>query len=193
MFESAEGSNPMTRRPKCGWIAAAILTLLASTGQDGAQAAVVSGMAPPSPHSSAAQAMFRLPGGAIGRMPRGRLPGIGKRPGPVSKGILNAVPKTPKGTGRTNATGGPPKPSTTNPATPRSTNLDRSLMAGPRTWLLSPVQSRRPRHSRSWERAARHGLQLPCATPALQDRTQHRSPQRFSIASATGRVNSWSR
>ena len=78
----------MTRRPKCGWIAAAILTLLAGAAQDGAQAAVLSGMEPLAPHSSTVCAVFRLPGHTIGRLPGGRPPGVGKRPGPISKGAF---------------------------------------------------------------------------------------------------------
>jgi subtilisin family serine protease len=120
-FESVESPKPMTRKPKCGWIAAAILTLLAGAAQDGAQAAVLSGMEPLAPRSATARVMFRLPGHTIG----GRLPGVGKRPGPISKGPLNRAPKGVAGanaTGRT--TGGrPPKPST-DLAPPRPTNLD---------------------------------------------------------------------
>ncbi len=126
MFESAEGPKPMTRSPKCGWIAAAILTLLAGAAQDGAQAAVLSGMEPPASHSSTVRATFRLPGRTIGRLPGSRLPGVGKRPGPISKGLLN---RGPKGVAGTNATGrttaGRPPKSSTRFAPPRRGSLGR--------------------------------------------------------------------
>ena len=195
MFESAEGPKPMTRRPKCGWIAAAILTLLAGAAQDGAQAAVLSGMEPLASHSSTVRAMFRLPGHTIGRLPGGRLPGVGKRPGPISKGLLN---KTPKGVAGTNATGRttgrPPAQAFRRSCTAASRQLGpRVPQAGHRIWLLSLEQSRPSRHLPSWEREALPGSQLPRATRVSQDSSPRRSPPRFSIASGTGRGNSWSR
>jgi subtilisin family serine protease len=129
----------MTRRPKCGWIAAAILTLLAGAAQDGAQAAALSGMELPAPHSSTVRAMFRLPGHTIGRLPGGRLPGVGRSPGPVSKGPLNG---TPKGVGGTNATGRttaghPPKPSA-DVAPPRPGSMERGPNGRPSNRVVVP-------------------------------------------------------
>lgn len=129
----------MTRRSKCGWIAAAILTLLAGAAQDGAQAAVLSGMEPPAPHSCTVRAMFRLPGHTIGRLPGGRLPGVGRSPGPVSKGPLN---RTPKGAAGTNATGrttpGRPPKNSADVAPPRPGGMERGPNGRPSNLVVVP-------------------------------------------------------
>ena len=180
----------MTRRPKCGWIAAAILTLLAGAAQDGAQAAVLSGMEPLAPHSATVSAAFRLPSRTIGRLPGGRLPGVGKRPGPISKGLLN---KTPKGVAGTNATGRttagrPPKPSSrsctaaSRPCGPRSQR--QALESGCCPW------SSRGRHGICDPGSGRRSPATDC--PALHGRARtaaragRRRASRWQAAPAAG-------
>ena len=83
----------MTRGFHGGWIAAALLALFAGGVPESEAAVSVSRMTLPESCSSAMPAMLRLPGRTVGRFPSGRLPGVGKRPGPPSKNIMSVAPK----------------------------------------------------------------------------------------------------